>query len=282
MLTLLRRLLVVALMAGGIGHAAGAGLRVMSFNVRLPLAADGAERWEARRDLLVATIREQRPDVIGTQELYREQGDYITRRLPGYRWFGIGRRGDDGDEHMGVFYRHDALRVLDSGNFWLSDTPEVAGSISWGHPFPRLVTWARFERRDGRRFVLLDTHLPYRDEDESARERGVALLLQRLRAIAHDDPVVVTGDFNTTPDSRAHALLAAELQDVREIAPRKPGPDATFHGYSGKPDRRIDWILVRGFDVAVAATVTTHRRALYPSDHFPVVADLRWPARARP
>src|SRR6185312_12058216 len=86
-------------------------LRVMTFNVRLPMASDGPERWEARRDLFVRTIRERHPDVFGTQELYKAQGDYVVAKLPGYKWFGMGRKGNDGDEHMGVFYRTDALRV---------------------------------------------------------------------------------------------------------------------------------------------------------------------------
>src|SRR6185312_4383402 len=93
-------------------------LRVMTFNVRYPAPNDGPERWELRRDLFVKTVREQHPDVFGTQELYKEQGDYVVAKLPGYKWLGMGRKGDDDDEHMGVFYRTDELRVLDSGNFW--------------------------------------------------------------------------------------------------------------------------------------------------------------------
>jgi endonuclease/exonuclease/phosphatase family metal-dependent hydrolase len=273
------------LIAASLGAAHGSSprhdgdLRVMTFNVRLPLAADGAERWELRRDLMVETIRRQHPDIIGTQELYREQGDYIVHKLPQYAWFGIGRRGGDGDEHMGVFYRIDALRVVDSGNFWLSDTPDIPASISWGNPLPRMVTWARFARNDGRSFVLYDTHLPYRDQDEAARERCAALLLKRLDGLARDEPFVLTGDFNTTPDSRVHALLTEGLKDAWLTAPRRSGPDKTFHAYSGNPDRRIDWILFRGFRAIDARTVTTHRGALYPSDHFPVVADLAWSRR---
>lgn len=259
------------------GARAGRVLRVMTFNVRLPLASDGPERWEARRDLMVETIRREHPDVIGTQELHKEQGDYIVAKLPEYAWFGEGRRGGDGDEHMGVFYRRGELKVIDSGNFWLSETPSVAGSISWGQPFPRMVTWARFERSDGRRFVLLNTHLPYRDEDVTARERCAELLLQRLQALAGDEPIVLTGDFNTTPDSRVHAMLSTDLQDAWLTAPRRSGPDKTFHAYTGKPDRRIDWVLVHGFRAEAARTVTHHRGKLYPSDHFPVVVDLSWP-----
>jgi endonuclease/exonuclease/phosphatase family metal-dependent hydrolase len=255
-------------------------LRVMTFNVRLPMASDGPERWEARRDLFVETVRAQHPDVFGTQELYREQGDYVVAKLPGYTWFGMGRKGDDGDEHMGVFYRTDELRVLDSGNFWLSDTPDVPGSDTWGTPFPRMVTWARFQwKDDGRTFVLFNTHLPYRESDDVAREKGAAVILKRMAKLPPDELFVLTGDFNTTPDSKVHAMLTAHLRDAWQAAPHRGGPDKTFHDFTGKPSERIDWILVRGFRVRDVRTVTTHDGRLYPSDHFPVVADLQWPGR---
>lgn len=257
-------------------------LRVMTFNVRYPAPNDGPERWESRRGLFVKTIREQHPDVFGTQELYKEQGDYVVAKLPEYTWFGMGRKGGDGDEHMGVFYRRDKLRVLDSGNFWLSDTPDVPGSSSWGTLFPRMVTWARFQQKgDGRTFVLFDTHLPYRASDDVAREKGAAVILKRIAKLPAGEPFVLTGDFNTTPDSKVHAMLTRHLQDAWLVAPRRSGPDKTFHDFTGKPTERIDWILVRGFRVKDARTVTTHEGKLYPSDHFPVVTDLQWPPSGR-
>lgn len=268
-------------LVGTRAHAADT-LRVMTFNVRLPMASDGPERWEARRDLFVKTIRDEHPDVFGAQELYKEQGDYVVAKLPEYKWFGMGRKGGDGDEHMGVFYRTDELRVLDSGNFWLSDTPDVPGSISWGTLFPRMVTWARFQRKDdGRTFILFDTHLPYRKQDDAARERGAAVILKRIAQLPAGEPFVLTGDFNTTPDSKVHAMLTRHLHDAWLTAPQRSGPDKTFHDFTGQPTERIDWILVRGFRVQDVRTVTTHEGKLYPSDHFPVRAVLTWPTRER-
>ena len=276
------RWLLLAVCVAALGFAgtsrAGDTLRVMTFNVRLPMASDGPERWEARRDLFVKTIREQHPDVFGTQELYKEQGDYVVAKLPGYKWFGMGRKGGEGDEHMGVFYRTDELRVLDSGNFWLSDTPDVPGSDTWGTPFPRMVTWARFQRKsDGRTFVMFDTHLPYREQDNVAREKGAAVILKRIAKLPPNEPFVLTGDFNTTPDSKVHAMLTQHLKDAWLVAPHRSGPDKTFHNFTGKPTERIDWILVRGFKVEDVRTVNTHEGQIYPSDHFPVMADLQWP-----
>lgn len=269
--------MALLLLAGPPAHAQA--LRVMSFNIRLPTADDGPNRWELRKALIASTLREQDADVIGTQELHKVQGDDIVRRLPQYAWFGRDRRGGRDDEHMGVFYRKDRLRVLESGDFWLSDTPDVPGSISWGHPLPRMVTWALFERStDRRRFYLFNTHFPYRGEDDDARERGARLIASRLSRLPADIPVIVIGDFNTLPDSRAHELLAATLTDVWDSAPQRAGLAATFHAFTGKPDRRIDWILYRGLQPVAVQTVTRHQDGRYPSDHFPVVAKFAFPA----
>ena len=253
-------------------------LSVMSFNIRLPAESDGVDYWETRKPLAVRMLREQQPDVIGLQELVKAQPDYLARELPQYAWFGRGREADGGGEHMGVFYRKDRLKVIESGDFWLSDTPDVAGSITWGHPHPRMVTWALFEQRsDGRRFYLFNTHLPYRDEDEAVRLKGAQAIARHLATLPDDVPVVLTGDFNTTPDSDAHAVLAGTLQDAWTTAPRVEGIDATFHGFTGKADRRIDWIFVRGAQLESITSVTTRWNHRYPSDHFPLVATLRLP-----
>lgn len=247
----------------------------MTFNVRLLTDKDGANNWDARRDLAVQMLRAENPDVIGTQELFKRQGDDLVARLPEYAWFGEGRGGGDDDEHMGVFYRKDRLRVLESGNFWLSDTPEVPGSRTWGNLYPRMVTWARFERiADRTRFTLYNTHLPYREEDEAARIRCAELIRARLDQLDQNEIVIVTGDFNTTPDSRVHEMLTAKLTDAWIAASQRSGPEATFHGFTGQAERRIDWILSRGLKAESAKTVTTQAAGRYPSDHFPVVVEL--------
>ncbi len=276
---LLRALLVVMLLAVSALQAKAADtLRIMSFNIRLPVESDVADYWEARKPLAVRMLREQAPDVIGLQELVKAQADYLAHALPEYAWFGRGRDADGGGERMGVFYRRDRLKVVESGDFWLSDTPDVPGSITWGHPYPRMVTWALFERRgDGGRFYLFNTHLPYREQDEAARVKGANAIAQRLAALPAGLPVVLTGDFNTTPDSEVHTVLARTLQDAWTTAPRVDGSEATFHGFTGHGDKRIDWIFVKGVQLESVASVTTRWNGHYPSDHFPVVVTLRLP-----
>lgn len=259
------------------------GLRVMTFNVRYGTADDGINAWPHRRDLMVRVIHEEHPDIMGTQELLSPQGDYLQRHLPGYAWFGMGRNGNqidaNGNEHMGVFYDTKRLEVLDSGDFWLSETPDKPGSIGAGLLMPRMVTWARFrDRRSGREFYYYDTHFPYRDgaEAEVTRERCAEQIRQRLARLPASSPFILTGDFNTSPDSRTHASLTEVLHDARTSAPRREGPDATFHDFTGHASRRIDWILYRGVKADTVRTITTHDGKVYPSDHFPVVADFSW------
>ncbi|NKZ37569.1 endonuclease/exonuclease/phosphatase family protein [Oleiagrimonas citrea] len=250
-------------------------LRVMTFNVRVPVARDGVHVWPKRRDLLLRVIRAQRPDVLGTQELTEAQGRYMAAHLPGYAWFGQGREGGVKGEHMGVFYRIDRLKVLASGDFWLSDTPRVPGSRTWGQPYPRMVTWARFRLRgEGSVFYYFNTHFPYRQQDVEARRRSADEVLGRIAGLPATARVVLTGDFNSAASSALHARLARALDDAWMHAKRRTGPAGTFHGFTGRPARRIDWILTRGFTPREVHTVTTHEKTAYPSDHFPVVAIL--------
>jgi endonuclease/exonuclease/phosphatase family metal-dependent hydrolase len=251
-----------------------ADLRVMTFNVRYPNPGDGADLWDKRKDFLVETIRKHKPDVMGTQELFYMQGEYIAQQMPEFAWFGLSRRGNKEDEHMGVFYRKDRLKPVESGNFWLSETPEVAGSSAWGMSLPRMVTWAVFEDlKTKKRFTYFNTHFAHRGKvDEEARRQAALIIAKRM---PKDGAFVLTGDFNAAAgDSSAYSALVPPLTDSWIVAKKKAGPEGTFHGFKGTPGKtRIDWILFRGpWKVKSAETLTDAREGRYPSDHFPVLA----------
>jgi endonuclease/exonuclease/phosphatase family metal-dependent hydrolase len=214
------------------------------------------------------------PDIMGTQELFKLQGDYIVGQLKDYDWFGVSRRGNSEDEHMGVFYKKSKFFLLDQGNFWLSPTPDVPGSSAWNMSLPRMVTWGLFESKaTRRRFYLVNTHFPHRREDSVARMENAKVILNYLRRLREDAPVILTGDFNTGADSDVHQLFAGIMTDTRLAALKKEGPEGTFHGFTGKPgEARIDWIFVRGFEALANETVTYNDAGRYPSDHFPVLA----------
>ncbi|MEW5978276.1 MAG: endonuclease/exonuclease/phosphatase family protein [Acidobacteriota bacterium] len=253
-------------------------LRIMTFNVRYPNPLDGPNLWGRRRNLLVETISDSDPDALGTQELHDLQAEYLVQSLPAYRWFGRSRRGSLADEHVGIFYRADRLQLLDSGDFWLSDTPDIPASMAWGVSLPRMVTWGLFQPIGGPAgFYLFNTHFPHRPEEEEARTRSATLLADRLAQLSLDRPAVVTGDFNASPRQECYRILSQILRDAHDEAHRRSGPEETFHGFEGRPSAgRIDWILFRGpWKALECHTLVHNREGRYPSDHFPVLAVLK-------
>ena len=276
-----RGLLAGALAAGTMPAAAAPRrtLRVMTFNVRVPVDREPERTWDARRPVAVAMLRRTAPDLIGTQELVRRQAEDLVAALPAYAWFGRDRQGGHDDEHMGIFYRRDRLRLVEQGDFWLSDTPSMPGSITWGHRHPRMVTWGRFETLGGarRQFHALNTHFPYRAEDAVARMKCAEAILAYVRTLPSALPVVLTGDFNTDAADPVHARLASLLPDAREVAARVTGPAATFNGFGeGNDPRRLDWIMTRGFAPRSVTTIDDRDGKVWPSDHRPVLAELDW------
>jgi endonuclease/exonuclease/phosphatase family metal-dependent hydrolase len=273
------KLLMLALI-GLSAHAQD--LRVLSFNVRYPAKSDGPNSWESRRDLLVETVRKAAPDIMGTQELFYEQGQYVVNSLPEPAWFGVSRRGNREDEHMGVFYRKHRLELLDSGNFWLSTTPEEPGSMSWNVTLPRMVTWGEFrDKRSERRFYFYNTHFAHRPQDAEARTESAKVLAGRLRMLPADADVILTGDFNTDARTEPYRILTEVLRDSYSAVGEPKEPAGTFHGFSGKPGKaRIDWILFRGNLKPVSVEAITHNvDGRYPSDHFPILAVFDWSVR---
>lgn len=269
-----------------IGPAADDALHVMSFNLRFA-SHRSPNSWRQRRPVVAELLRREQPTVLGTQEgLYGQLRD-IERDLPGhYAWLGEGRAGGRGDEFVAIFHDTRRLAVLASGNFWLSDTPGVPGSTSWGNVTVRMATWARFaDRRPGSEFVVVNTHLD--NHSEQARVRAAEQL--RGWVAAFTVPVVLTGDFNAPAEgSAAYDVLTDVLTGVSTgagmtdtwlaAAERRTPQFATWHGYGPLvPDGgRIDWILTRGaVTVPAAAINTTGDGGQFPSDHLPVQALLR-------
>jgi endonuclease/exonuclease/phosphatase family metal-dependent hydrolase len=262
-------------------------LTVMSFNIRYGTAKDGDNHWTARRELLFDVLREHDADLIGLQEALAFQIDEIVAALPGYAVVGVGR--DDGGrkgEYSAILFRTDRLQVAESGTFWFSDTPAVPGSRSWGNNITRIATWARFVDRDGRGFYHFNLHLDH--ESQPSREQSAALLRQRIFARSFAaDPFVVTGDFNV--GERNPALLTLVARPRPDQPPafvdtfRVLHPDetvvGTFTGFKlgNTAGDKIDYVLTQPeTEVLSAAIVRTSRNDRYPSDHFPVVARVRF------
>ncbi|MEW6307089.1 MAG: endonuclease/exonuclease/phosphatase family protein [Verrucomicrobiota bacterium] len=193
-------------------------------------------------------------------------------------WIGLGRDGGSKGEFMAVFYRKDRLEPLEYDHFWLSDTPEVIASTTWGNTNRRMVTWVRFrDRLTKREFYFFNTHFDHQIQE--AREKSAALVLNRVEALKTTLPVLLVGDFNAVAGrNKAYEALVkpGAFTDSWATAPvRRNEGIATFNGFKeiSRSGDRIDWILYRGAVKALETEIVTFARdGRFPSDHFPVVA----------
>lgn len=258
--------------------SAKSDLRVMTFNVRYPNPDDGPNRWSLRAPMFMKTISQAQPDIIGTQEIFYQQGQDLVKALPIYQWFGVDRFGGHQNEHMGIFYRKDRLQLIKHGTFWLSEHPKKAGSMSWGVALPRYVNWAIFATKTQQpyQFLFLDSHFANRDvEDRLARLRSAQLILKQLPQLAQGRPVILTADLNSIDNDQPHRLLASQLVDAWASSPHSSGPKGTFHDFTGHAQARIDFIMTCGFKAQSVRVDDYHQGSHYPSDHFPVEAVLQ-------
>jgi len=265
---------------------------VMTFNIKVGTPDDGPNNWEYRRGILLDCLRHYPADIIGTQEGLRFQLDAIKDEFPRFEFIGIGRyHGIDVDrehergegEHCAIFYDKTKLDVTRQGTFWLSDTPEIPGSMTWGNDLARIVTWAVFKPREHETpLCCFNTHFHWGDEFQ---RKSALLLNRRLRQIANDTPVVVLGDFNAAPESEPWKILTAlqqgsgyqgQLVDCWKVLGKPETDGGTGHGFTGiSNEDRIDWILVsRHFRVKAIDRIQFNQAGRYPSDHFPIRATL--------
>lgn len=271
------RLILTIAMLAALTLAAGAEtLKVMTYNIRYPEKRDRANYWDNRRDVAMEMLRRYSPDLIGTQELFFRQGEDIVTAIPEYVWLGTARYGIHTNEYMGIFYKKERFQLLEMGQFWLSKTPDVPGSMDWDVTLPRLATWVRLlDKRTAKPLYFVDTHFAHRREDAAARAESSKVIAAFLAKLPADIPVVLAGDFNTTPDTDAYRVLTQTMKDAWDQASERKGPVGTFHGFKGgeRDEGRIDWLLYRApWTVREAETITMKAGEQYPSDHYPVMA----------
>jgi len=272
--------------AGGASASISATpLRVMSFNLRYDNPRDGVNAWPNRRDWVAKLIRFHDADVIGVQEALAPMLSDLDARLPGFARVGVGRAdGRAKGEFSAILYRTDRLALLDSGTFWLSPTPEVAGSKGWDAAIERVATWARFrDRLTGCNHLQINTHFDHMGEQ--ARQESARLIRRRLPALAAGLPVIMTGDLNADPTSAPYRILTAD--DVAGAGPPLTdafaasrsghyGPTSSWTAFRAiEPGRRIDYVLVSApVSVQSHGILPDSWDGRFPSDHLPVLASL--------
>ena len=267
-------------------------IRVGSYNIRFSSGDIGTPNaWDCRKADLVGLVKKLDLDVLGMQEVCPDQAQYLRENLPEFEFVGDHREADrKSGEASPVFYRKSRFDAEKRGTFWLSETPEVPASKSWNTACTRVCSYLVLrDKVTGKRFCLANTHTDHKSAE--AREKGMLLIIERMKEFGKGAPIVFTGDHNCRYADPPAAAVRKVLKDARDIAEtRDPGPRNTFNGFGRRVDgpagcgdvkrEYIDYIYVS--DGTRVLDVETHgdKRPgtdLYPSDHFPVTATIALP-----
>jgi endonuclease/exonuclease/phosphatase family metal-dependent hydrolase len=253
-------------------------IRFMSFNIRFDAPADAplGHAWGDRAESVVETVRRFDPDIVGFQEALRRQLDDLVAAFPAYRAVGKPREAGEVGEYVPLFFDGRRFDAEEQGDFWLSPTPETEGSRGWDAENPRHCTWATLKGHNGLPpFAVFNTHLDR--GGPLARLEAARLIVTRI-ALAADLPAVVLGDFNAEEASEPlETFRVAGFRDTfREANPEAVDVQTVHHYTELSGTRRIDYVMCdRRWEVVSAGIVREPAAGRLPSDHYPVVAELR-------
>jgi endonuclease/exonuclease/phosphatase family metal-dependent hydrolase len=253
-------------------------IQVITYNIRLNTPDDGINAWPNRSKQVAALLNFHEPDIFGLQEAFIGQIEDLQAQLPKMKWVGVGR--DDGKkagEYSPLFYNAEKYKALNQGWFWLSQTPEKPG-LGWDAACNRVCTWVLLEtEKKDKQFMVFNTHFDHKGTQ--ARVESAKLILRKIKELNKDNlPVILTGDFNLTPEQAPIEVITKELKDARSISKKPPyGPTGTFNGFDfNSPLKdRVDYVFVSDLvEVKDYAVLSDSKDLRYPSDHLPVFVNL--------
>lgn len=276
---IMKTILSLALVSIFFTSALSQNLKVMTYNIRLDVASDGENAWTHRKDFLVTQIKFYSPDILGTQEGLPNQIKYLKNSLTDYKVIGHGRDGGDDGEYSAIFYNTNKVKVEQDSTFWLSKTPEKR-SKDWDAAIVRICTYGLFtDLKSSEKIWVFNTHLDH--VGQQSRLYGMKLIQERINSInTQNYPVIIMGDFNVEPDNELISNLKLNYRDTKDISELKFGPNGTFNGFKfNEPvNRRIDHIFVSKspeIKIKKYAVLSDPNNLKYPSDHFPVLVELK-------
>ena len=267
--------------------AVAQSVTVMSWNIRYNNPGDGVNAWPHRKDWVAEIILDNKIDIAGFQEVLVGQFEDLKQRLPDMEAYGVGRDdGENAGEFSPVFFRRERFELLEKSTFWLSPTPDEPGSKGWDAALPRIASWLKLkDRQSGSVFFVVNTHFDHRGS--KARTESAGLIVRKLHKEFSEHPVVLTGDFNTTPGTPPYQTLvhadskgeAAFLDTFQHAVYEPEGPNSTWNGFTEiVPDQRIDFIFTSGATKILNLRILTDQRdGRFPSDHLPVVSEIELP-----
>ena len=255
-------------------------LCLISCNIRFDNPADGQNSWMHRRDFLSETLLKHSPSIIATQEGRFQQLNELKASLKNFDIIDQHRSWIGERMYPTIFIRQDKFEYINSGDVWLSETPDIAGSLSFGSTFPRLMTWAKVQIKESdKNLLIVNTHLDHiKAETRLAQIKVLASEIKRVW-----DPtcaIVIMGDFNDAPDSPVRAEIMKhfpELQDAWRLFNTKE--ESSHHSFKGEMQNgaRIDWILVdKKISVTSSMMEKCSKDDFYPTDHYPIIANIKF------
>jgi endonuclease/exonuclease/phosphatase family metal-dependent hydrolase len=256
-------------------------VKVMSYNIRLDVASDGENRWDARKDKVAALMNYYEADFIGEQEVQHHQLQYLSEQLKQYNHIGVGRDdGKEAGEYSCIFYNKEKFKLIQQSTFWLSQTPNSV-SFGWNAACRRVCTYGLFQSKQTKQMLwVFNTHFDHLGD--TARIESAKLITEKINQLTKEKgyPIAVTGDFNSKPDEAPAMYMNEHFQNARNISKEKPyGPADTWEAFefNKKPNGCIDYIFIsndKRWTVKKFATITDSYDMKYPSDHFPILATL--------
>lgn len=280
----MKRILLVAILMVCAVVVSAQDLYVGTYNIRYKNKDDSIKGnvWTKRCQVMCDQINFESPDVLGMQEVLVGQLHDFQRLLDNYSSIGVGRDdGKEAGEYAAIFYKNDRVKLLDSGNFWLNETPDVP-KLGWDAACIRICTWGKFkDLRTKKKFYFFNLHMDH--VGVVARREAAKLVVSRIKEMAQDAPVVLTGDFNVDQTDEIYGIFihSGILKDSYENARIRFAENGTFNSFKveTKTDSRIDHVFVSpSFKVEAYGLRTDSywakgRRNL--SDHYPVFVKLR-------
>ncbi len=257
-------------------------LKVITMNMRYDNPQDNENNWKFRYERIAQMLRTEHPDLLGTQELLAHQLDTMKARLTDYATVGVAREdGKRQGEYSAIFYLKDRFEMIDSGNFWLSETPDSVGTFGWDAACVRIATWAVLRDRNQKEILFMNTHFDHMGK--VARQKSGDLLIERIERLAQGRPIIVTGDFNADPESEVIRNILSKniLHHTKDCAAEKKGTEASFTDFGRIPieERQlIDYIFI-GDNLSASlyeVMPETDSEGRHYTDHAPVKAILHY------
>lgn len=253
-------------------------LSVLSLNIKNRQVEKNQQKWEKQEPIVVWLINKVRPELIGFQSIDKSQFISLIYHLPEYAYTGsLNTNSFEYNNLNPIFYKKDQYELVSKSHFWLSETPEIEFSMSWDSSEPVYVAWAKFiDKKTGHIFYFFNTCL--QQDSKEARIESSRILIQNIKYIAGDAPVILTGTLFDNPNDESYKILTENnaIQDSRVLTGKDQFHKTfTYNGYKNDVKEIQDYIFVNGYLNAIDHTVFQLKKDdIYISDHYPVVADL--------